>query len=151
MTPWTKDPNQRRLARHARRGFTLLEIVVVVTIIALIAALVAPRLLGTLSGAKRRAALAEAESIKSQIKLYLVDIGRSVPPDDLTLDVLLLRSDEGGGANGPYLESTDDLLDPWDHRYELRVPGTNGADFDVVSYGEDGQQGGEGPNADIIG
>jgi general secretion pathway protein G len=144
-------PTHRRAARRARRGFTLLEIIVVVTIIALIATLVAPKLLATLTGAKKKAALAEAESIKTQIKLYLVDIGRSIPPDDLTLDVLLMRPDEGGGASGPYLETADDLVDPWGNKYELRVPGTNGADFDVVSYGEDGRPGGEGPNADIIG
>jgi general secretion pathway protein G len=63
--------------------------------------------------------------------------------------VLLLPSDQGGGRSGPYLQKADDLIDPWGNPYVMRVPGQTNYDFDIVSYGADGQPGGEGDDADI--
>jgi general secretion pathway protein G len=138
--------HQRRLAR---RGFTLMEIIVVVTIIALLAALVAPKLLSQFGSAKVKIAQSEASGLASAVNIYLVDKGLSQVPEDFDLGVLLLAPESGGGPNGPYLQKADDLIDPWDREYRIRVPGEVNVDFDVVSYGEDGQPGGEGANKDV--
>lgn len=141
----TKNSNRT----NRRRGFTLLEIIVVVTIIALLAAVVAPRLFGQVGAAKQRAARAKAATVAKAVSLYMLDMGYSAPPDDFDLSVLRLSPEDGGGTTGPYLEKDEDLLDPWDRAFILRVPGEVNASFDVVSYGEDGEPGGEGPNADV--
>lgn len=128
----------RRQLRRARRGFSLIEVIVAVTIIAIFAGLVAPQLLKRLAGAKRDQALTEANAIATQVKIYLTDKHDTRIGADFQLDALV----------PDYLESTDDLLDPWGNRYVIRE-GTNGRDFDIVSYGADGIPGGEGENADI--
>lgn len=128
--------------RHAtRRAFTLIEIVVVVTIIALLAALIVPRIWQRVGQAKTTVAKQKATEIAKQLQLYLVDNSFSAVPEDLDLNVLAT------GTN-PYLKQKD-LLDPWERQYQLIVPGQVNPDFDVVSFGLDGQPGGEGENADI--
>lgn len=134
-------PNRRRNARRRiRRGFSLIEVIVAVTIIALFAALIAPTLLQRVGGAKVEKARTEATAIASQIKIYLTESKESSLNGDFTLDMLVPK----------YLESKDDLLDPWGNPYVLDRPGANGRDFDVVSLGRDGARGGEGEDADII-
>jgi general secretion pathway protein G len=133
-----KSRNIRRPLRQLRRGFSLIEVIVAVTIIAIFAGLVAPQLLKRLSGAKQDQARTEANAIASQVKIYLTNRQESKLAADFQLDNLVPE----------YLESTDDLLDPWGNRY-LILEGTNGRDFDIVSYGADGTPGGEGENADI--
>lgn len=134
-----------------RRGFTLLEIVVVVTIIAILATLIAPRIFSRIGSAKQAAASAEIATITQQVRLYLLDLGRSAPDDDFDLSDLLLTPEEGGGPDGPYFEKADDLIDPWGNEYVIRIPGEVNVSFDIVSWGEDGQPGGEPgtPNEDI--
>jgi general secretion pathway protein G len=143
------QPNRRAARRLARRGFTLVEMIVVVTIIAILAGIIVPRLWDRVGGARASAAKSEASTIASQLKLYLIDSGVSSVPDGFDLSVLRLKPDDGGGPNGPYLEKDEDLIDPWNNPYILRVPGIVNSSFDVVSNGEDGQPGGEGNNADI--
>jgi general secretion pathway protein G len=133
-----KSRNIRRPLRQLRRGFSLIEVIVAVTIIAIFAGLVAPQLLKRLSGAKQDQARTEANAIATQVKIYLTNRQESKLAADFQLDNLVPE----------YLESTDDLLDPWGNRY-LILEGTNGRDFDIVSYGADGTPGGEGENADI--
>ncbi|MCA9291252.1 MAG: type II secretion system major pseudopilin GspG [Phycisphaerales bacterium] len=141
--------HHRSSRRPARRAFTLLEIIVVVTIIALLAALVAPRLLQNVDKTKVSSAKAGCSAIAKQLSIYLMDIGRSTPEDDMDLSILLQGPDDGGGSGGPYLSKAADLIDPWKNEYYLRVPGEVNYDFDVVSNGADGQPGGDGYNADI--
>ena len=133
--------HNRPLTRAARRGFTLLEIIVVVTIIALLATLIAPRLLGRIGQAKTAVAKAEVNEIAKQVQLFCVDNGLTRPSDDFELGML------ASGAT-PYLKASD-LTDPWGNGYVILVPGERNPDFDVVSYGADGQPGGEGENVDI--
>jgi general secretion pathway protein G len=133
-----KSRNIRRPLRQLRRGFSLIEVIVAVTIIAIFAGLVAPQLLKRLSGAKQDQARTEANAIAAQVKIYLTNRQESKLAADFQLDNLVPE----------YLESTDDLLDPWGNRYMI-LEGTNGRDFDIVSYGADGTPGGEGENADI--
>ena len=135
--------------KQHRRAFTLLEIIVVVMIIAVLATLVAPRLLSRVGSAKQTAAKAKAATIAKTVNLYILDMGLSSPSDDFDLGVLLLHPDDGGGPSGPYLERADDIIDPWGNNFEILVPGDINASFDIISFGEDGEQGGEEANADI--
>ena len=128
-------------SRAARRGFTLLEIIVVVTIIALLATLVAPRLLGNIGRAKTRIAQSEAASIAQQVNIWMADNGTDRLPDDFELEMLT----EG---ENQYLRPKD-LTDPWDNPYQVIIPGVDGGEFSIMSLGADGEQGGEGDNADI--
>jgi general secretion pathway protein G len=132
-----------------RRGFTLMEMVVVVTIIAILATLIAPRLIGNITRAKSTKAAAECKAIYNAVNYYLIDVGRPTPEDGMDLSVLLLPPHAGGGSGGPYIEKQADLLDPWGNPYVVRVPGVVNYTFDVVSYGADGQPGGDGENKDI--
>jgi len=131
----------RRQRRIVRRGFTLLEIIVVVTIIALLATLIAPRLLGRIGQARSAVAQAEVNEIAKQVQLYLLDNGKTRPDDDMELALLT------SGAN-PYVKASD-LVDPWGREYILIVPGEKNVDFDVTSLGADGEVGGDGDNIDV--
>jgi general secretion pathway protein G len=135
--------------RTVRHGFTLIEIIVVVMIIAVLATLIAPRLMSRVGTAKQTAARAKAATIAKTINLYVLDMGLSKPSDDFDLEILLLSPDDGGGPQGPYLERADDIMDPWGNPFEIIVPGEINASFDIISLGEDGELGGEDVNADI--
>ena len=130
----------RRARRQIRRGFSLIEVIVAVTIIALFAAVIAPTLLGRVGTAKVDKARVEATSIANQIKIYLTENKATTLDGDFTLEMLVPK----------YLQSTDDLRDPWGNSYVLDRPGSTGRDFDIVSLGADGVRGGEGDNADIV-
>ena len=138
--------NNRR--KTIRRGFTLVEVIVMVTIVAILGAVVATTVLQQGAEGKRQAAKIGASRLRSAIVSYLQskDLSR---PGDLDLDLLLLRQEDGGGPNGPYLVNQDHLLDPWGRRYEIDTQPTYNLDWDIVSYGEDGQPGGTGPDEDI--
>ncbi|UCD76931.1 MAG: type II secretion system protein GspG [Phycisphaerales bacterium] len=137
-----RTPHRGPLGR-SRRAFTLLEVIVVVTIIALLAALVAPKLLINVEKSKRKIAQADVSSIAQQVSLYLLDNGMSKPSDDLDLEMLV----EGPE---PYLRAKD-LLDPWGNPYVIRTGiDAENPDFDIVSYAADGLPGGEGDGEDIV-
>ncbi len=139
MTTRYAKPHQRP---QVRRAFTLMEIIVVVTIIALLATLVAPRLIGQVFRAKVSKAKSEVRAIGTAVTLYVTDTGTALV-DSFDLDVLLLPPEEGGGPQGPYLNKADDLIDPWENLYAIRVPGEVNYDFDVYSVGPDGHAGTE--------
>lgn len=138
----SRDRAAHRGRSLVRRGFSLLEVLVAVTIIAILAALVVPRVYNQVFKAKVTAAKTGATAVANALKTYLAQNGVRSVPNDFELAMLADGSD-------PYLEKKD-LKDPWGHPWVLVVPGAEERDFDIVSYGADGAQGGEDDNADIV-
>lgn len=136
-----------RSSRHGERGFTLVEILVVITIIGLIMALVGPRVLNYLGEAKVKAAKIQIESFSSTLDLFYLDTGR-YPSTTEGLAALVQRPGGVQAWNGPYLKGAMIPNDPWGHPYIYRLPGEHGV-YDIVSYGSDGQEGGTGTAADV--
>ena len=131
------------------RGFTLIEIIVVVMIIAILATLIAPKLLSRVGSAKHAAAQSKVNAIAQQVTMYHLSMGLSEVQDNFDLELLLLTADDGGAPDGPFLEKADDIIDPWGRQFEILVPGDVNHSFDVICYGEDGEPGGDGANEDI--
>ena len=132
--------NNRR--RPARRAFSLIELIVAVTIMAILAALVVPRVNQWIGFTKGKTARADAETIAQQVRMYMTAKGMSTLPADFELAELA----EGDQR----LLNQNQLVDPWGNPYQIRVPGEINLDFDVFSLGADGQAGGEGDNADVV-
>lgn len=126
------------------RGFTLIELIVVIALIAVLAAVVAPNLLGKAGEAKHKSAAVQVEKIGNTVELYHLENGRY--PERI---IDLVEKPEGADKwNGPYLRKRSQVLDPWGNEIVIQVPGEHGS-FDITSYGADGRAGGEGENADI--
>lgn len=124
-----------------QRGFTLIEILVVMAIIGMLAVMVAPNLFRQQAGAQRDAAMAQISALQTALDAYYLDVQRY--PD--TLDGLIEDDSSRASWNGPYLRG-DVPLDPWRNEY---VYESNGREFSLISYGPDGEEGGEGDDADI--
>jgi len=139
---------RRRSARHGERGFTLVEILVVITIIGLIMGLVGPRVLNYLTESKAKAAKIQIESFSSALDLYFLDNGR-YPSSSEGLTALVQRPGSTMTWNGPYLKGAAVPNDPWGNPYQYRAPGQHGT-YDITSYGADGQEGGAGSATDIV-
>jgi len=127
-------PTERRLQRRSERGFTLLEIVIAVTIVAILAAVIVPRLTGYIGQAKNDRAKADASTLAQQVELYMTKFHISTLPADFALDLLA----EG---DPPMLRNRKQLLDPWGRPFQIRVPGVVNYDYDIISFGEDGEGG----------
>jgi general secretion pathway protein G len=140
---------KRNLAQTLRgeRGFTLVELLVVITIIALIMGIVGPRVLNYLTESKAKAAKIQIESFASALDLYFLDTGR-YPSSSEGLSALVQRPGSLPSWNGPYLKGGVVPNDPWGKPYIYRSPGQHGT-FDIISHGADGQEGGTGTGADI--
>jgi len=134
-----------------RRGFTLIEIMVVMVILGILAGLIIPRIMGRPEEARRTKARIQIESIETALKLYKLDNG-SYPTTEQGLQALVEPPSVGKLASawreGGYLEKGRVPKDPWDSEYVYLCPGIHG-DFDLVSYGADGETGGEGKDMDI--
>lgn len=129
------------------RGFTLIEIIVVVIIIGLLAALVAPRFLGKVEQSRLKAAQAQIELFGLALDHFRLDTGR-YPTTSEGLKALRNRPAGVEKWEGPYLKK-EIPQDPWRHDYIYVSPGTHG-DYDIFSYGADGVPGGEGNKQDIV-
>jgi len=131
-------------------GFTLIELLIVIIIISVLAALVGPRMFGKVGQSKQKAAKAQISLFETALDTYRLDVGK-FPTAEQGMRVLRIKP-EGDEDNynwdGPYL-AKEIPLDPWNHPYEYRYPGEHG-DYDIISYGADGQQGGDGEDTDIV-
>ena len=133
--------------RNREKGFTLFEILVVVIIIGLLAALVGPRLFGKVSTAKQKATKAQIELFGTALDTYRLDVGR-YPTTEEGLKALREKPSGAEGWQGPYLPK-EIPTDPWNRAYVYKSPGEHG-DYDLISYGLDGAEGGEAENLDIV-
>lgn len=144
MTLASKGIGRPRVAAAA--GFTLLELLVVIVIIGLLTAYVGPRYFSQLGKSERSSAKAQIESLGRALDAYRLDTGH-YPTTEQGLNALVARPGDEPKWAGPYLQKGIPP-DPWGHQYVYRVPG-QGGDFDLLSYGKDGQAGGEGDGADV--
>ena len=137
--------------RLEQRGFTLLEIIVVVFILSILAALVAPRIIGRTDDARITEAKVQIKNFETALKLFKIDNG-FYPDTQQGLKALIEKPTTGQipihYREGGYLEQNKIPLDSWGNPYIYISPGLHG-DFDLMSYGSDGKEGGEGKDADI--
>ena len=134
--------------RNSESGVTLIEMLVVVTIIALFAALVAPRMMGQADKARKTQAHAQVNSFMTALGAYKLDTG-TFPSTEQGLNALRVKPENANQWAGPYLPQ-DIPMDPWGHPYLYKYPGDHGDEPDVISLGADGAPGGDGNNADIV-
>lgn len=146
-----RHPYLQQAIHVNQRGFTLIELMVVVVILGILAGLIVPRIMDRPEQAKRTKAKIQIESISTALKLYQLDNG-FYPSTDQGLDALVEQPDTGRiprhWREKGYLEKGRVPLDPWENPFIYISPGENG-DFDLISYGPDGVAGGEGDNRDI--
>ena len=135
-----------RTASVAQTGFTLLELLVVVAIIGLLAGYVAPRYFSQLGKSEAGVARAQIDALEKSLDQYRLDTGR-YPTTEQGLNALVVKPANEPKWNGPYLRKGLPA-DPWGNAYLYKIPGQR-SEFDIVSYGKDGQPGGTGDAADI--
>ncbi len=133
---------------RSRAGFTLIELMVVMIILGLLAALVVPKMFGKLEKARTNATYAQIELFGTALDSYRLDVGK-YPTSAEGLDALISQGSGGGEWNGPYLRKNEIPLDSWGNPYMYESPGKNG-DYDLYSYGADKTEGGEGENRDVM-
>lgn len=136
-----------RFSRLYLRGFTLLELLVVMVIIGMLAGFVAPRYFSQVGKSEIRTAQAQLESLKRALDQYRLDVGR-YPTTEQGLNALVLRPSGDKKWTGPYLEKAVPP-DPWGNPYNYKAPGEHG-EFDLISHGKDGKPGGANEDADIV-
>ena len=136
----------RNPLRRCSRGFTLLELLVVMVILGLLVGYVAPKYFAQVGKSEVKTARAQIESLSKALDMYRLDTGH-YPATDPGLKALFTKPDNEPKWNGPYLQK-DVPPDPWGRPYLYKQPGEHG-DFDLLSYGKDGQPGGDGDNVDI--
>lgn len=132
-------------------GFTLIELMVVMVILAVLAAIVAPKIIGRADDAKVTEAKIQIHNLETALKMYRLDTGQ-YPSTEQGLEALVEKPSVGkipvNWREGGYLEKKKTPVDPWTHKYFYVSPGLHG-DYDIISYGADGEKGGEKYDADI--
>ena len=138
-----------RAAYHRRTsGMTLIEILVVLVLLAVITGIVAGNFIGKGEKAKADAARIEIGQIAQTLDLYKLEVGR-YPTTQEGLQALIAAPTGVANWNGPYWKKNSVPKDPWGNEYKYTSPASNGAPYEIMSYGADGREGGEGPNKDI--
>ena len=142
------SPRRLRFLASASPGYTLIEILVVLTIISLLLGLVGPRVLSYLGDSKVKTAKLQIESFSSALDLFYLDAGR-YPTSSEGLDALTQRPSNVPVWNGPYLKGGRVPNDPWGNAYQYRSSGERTPPYEIASFGSDGREGGTGTAADI--
>lgn len=139
--------NQRLCcAPRTQRGFTLLELLVVLVVLGLLAGIVAPKYFAQLGRSEVKVAKAQIEGLGKALDLYRLEVGH-YPSTEQGLQALVTVPSDETRWTGPYLQKKLPQ-DPWGRNYTYRHPGENG-EYDLLSMGKDGQPGGEGENAEV--
>lgn len=139
-------PTHRRQTSRWR-GFTLLELMVVLTILALLASIAAPRVTKYLRRAKTQTAHIQVDALAAAVTAFHLDMGR-FPSSDEGLKVLIDAPTDRANWDGPYIQKRDSLVDPWGRPYLYKIPGRV-AEFDVYTLGSDQREGGQGDAQDV--
>jgi general secretion pathway protein G len=139
---------KKRNAKRGQAGVTLIEMLVVVTIIGLFVALVAPNMFKSADKSRITAARSQMQNFMTALGTYKLDTG-IFPTTEQGLPALRVKPNDVNQWNGPYLQ-IDIPKDPWGHDYLYKFPGEHGDDPEITCLGADGQPGGEGINADIV-
>lgn len=140
-------PSYLQSARRPR-GFTLLELLVVILIIGLLVGIVAPRLMGQVSKSEVTAARAQLDALDKALNAFRLDVGH-FPTASQGLRALNVAPGDEPRWRGPYLQN-EVPPDPWGSAYQYRIPGAQGRDFDLFSFGRDRAVGGTGDDADLM-
>jgi len=135
------------MRRNFKKGFTLVELLVVIVIIALLSSLVAPKFFGKLDDAKVKTAYAQMNMLSTALDAFRLDVGH-YPTTQEGLKTLWIKESEIDGWNGAYLPKKVEK-DSWGHSYIYKRPGKNGNEYDLYSYGSDGKEGGQDDAKDI--
>lgn len=138
---------QRAKPQRKSRGFTLVELLVVLAILGLLAGLVGPQVMKFLGSSKTKTAALQIEDLGATLDLYRLEVG-SYPSTSEGLEALVADPGNTPNWNGPYLKKSQVPKDPWGNDYQYRSPGEHGP-YDIWSLGADGREGGEGENQDI--
>ena len=141
-----RGSNRRRNARPFAGGFSLLEILIVLAIMGLLAALVASRLTGTFGQGQVKATRVQLQSLSTSVERFRTDVQR-YPTEQEGLQSLIVKPLDADGWAGPYLDKSIVPKDAWKRDFLYRLDPTFG--FRIVSLGADGKEGGEGENADL--
>ncbi len=145
-----KSNTSKTVRRRVRKvlGFTLIELLVVMVIIGLLAAFIVPKFIGRIGESKQTAAKVQIELLSTALDVYRLDTGK-YPTQGAGLEALINKSDEAKNWKGPYLKKEKIPKDPWRAEYIYNFPGEHG-DYDIISYGADGSEGGTDENQDIF-
>lgn len=133
--------------RKKQKGFTLIEVLIVMVILGLLAALVGPRMFGKVGKSKQKAAKSQIALFETTLDTYRLDMGK-YPAGDEGLQVLREKPEDSENWDGPYL-AKEVPLDPWGNAYVYICPGEHG-EYDIISLGADKNPGGEGEDMDIV-
>jgi general secretion pathway protein G len=134
--------------RKESNGFTLIELLIVMVIIGLLAAFVVPKFIGRIGESKQITTKAQIELLSTALEMYRLDTGK-YPPQGEGLKALINKSGEVNNWKGPYLKKNVIPKDPWGAEYVYKHPGEHG-DYDILSYGADGNEGGTDEDADVV-
>ena len=140
--------NNKILRLLKNEGFTLLELIIVMVIIGLLAALIGPKMIGRVGESRQTVAKQQIEGFSSALEMYKLDTTK-YPTQEQGLEALVTQPQGIVNWKGPYLKKKFIPKDPWGNNYVYIFPGANG-DYDIISYGADGNQGGEGENKDVL-
>ena len=135
-----------------RSGFTFIELMAVIVVLSILSMIVMPRIFGRVEEAKITAAKVQVKNLEAALNLFYLDNG-FYPGTEQSLQALVEKPTVGKIPNnwrdGGYLEKRQVPEDPWENEYIYLNPGRNEEDFEIISHGRDGKEGGEGPDADI--